>query len=71
MSNMRNMCSDLIQFFFFFFFEREREREREGRMKTLFDMVLRGNLRTSTELEITIILEFSSEKGMIKTDKYC
>ena len=66
MSNMRNMCSDLIQFFFFFF-----EREREGRMKTLFDMVLRGNLRTSTELEITIILEFSSEKGMIKTDKYC
>ena len=68
MSNMRNMCSDLIQFFFFFF---EREREREGRMKTLFDMVLRGNLRTSTELEITIILEFSSEKGMIKTDKYC
>ena len=28
MSNMRNMCSDLIQFFFFFF-ERERERERE------------------------------------------
>ena len=70
MSNMRNMCSDLIQFFFFFF-EREREREREGRMKTLFDMVLRGNLRTSTELEITIILEFSSEKGMIKTDKYC
>ena len=55
----------------FFFFLREREREREGRMKTLFDMVLRGNLRTSTELEITIILEFSSEKGMIKTDKYC
>ena len=46
-------------------------REREGRMKTLFDMVLRENLRISTELEITITLEFSSEKGMIKADEYC
>ena len=62
MSNMRNMCSDLTFFFL---------REREGRMKTLFDMVLRENLRISTELEITITLEFSSEKGMIKADKYC
>ena len=64
MSNMRNMCSDLTLFFW-------REREREGRMKTLFDMVLRENVRTSTELEIAITLEFSSEKGMIKADKYC
>ena len=61
---MRNMCSDLTLFFW-------REREREGRMKTLFDMVLRENVRTSTELEIAITLEFSSEKGMIKADKYC
>ena len=47
------------------------ERESEGRMKTLFDMVLRENVRTSTELKIAITLEFSSEKGMIKADKYC
>ena len=29
------------------------------------------NLRTSIELEITIILEISSKMGMIKTDTLC
>ena len=62
---MKNMCWDITKKIFF-----EREREKEAN-QTLFDMVLRENLRTSVELEITIILEFSSKKGMIKSDKYC
>ena len=58
MSNMKDMCSDLTPFF-----EKERETERERERErekaanqTLFDMLLRESLRTSIELETTIIL---------------
>ena len=52
MSNMKDMCSDLTPFF-----EKEREREREkAANQTLFDMLLRESLRTSIDLENTIIL---------------
>ena len=64
MSNMKNTCSDLTQSFF----EREIERRQQIRH---YLICAKENLRTSIELEITIILEFSSKKGMIKTDNYC
>ena len=66
MSNMKNTCSDLTQSFFL----RERETERRQQIRHYL-ICAKENLRTSIELEITIILEFSSKKGMIKTDNYC